>query len=157
MTERTVWTGKSSDLLGALDEMVGEKICKTKTWPATPRALSGRIRRAATFLRKVGIDITFDKQGRARTRMIHISAAPENAGAQPSAPSAPHANLHKPLNSKEEGADGMQTVADGGDVDADGRGEATFLDKALKSKGADGADGADAKSKPYSATWKTPL
>jgi hypothetical protein len=31
---------------------------KSKTWPDSPRALSGRLRRAATFLRKVGIEIT---------------------------------------------------------------------------------------------------
>ncbi len=44
-------------------------------WPATPRALSGRLRRAATFLRKVGVDISFDREGRARTRIIRISCA----------------------------------------------------------------------------------
>ena len=59
--------------------------------------------------------------------------------------------------SKDHDADGMQTVADGRDLDADGRGEATVRDNALKSKGADGADGADAKITPKSATWKTPL
>ena len=73
-TVRTVWTGIASDLLGALAEVVGERIAKSKTWPDSPRALSGRLRRAATFLRKIGIDIAFTKEGRARTRTITITA-----------------------------------------------------------------------------------
>ena len=72
-TVRTVWTGIASDLLGALAEVVGERVAKSKTWPDSPRALSGRLRRAATFLRKIGIDIAFTKEGRARTRTITIT------------------------------------------------------------------------------------
>ena len=41
MTERTVWTGTATDLLGALAESAGERVAKSRTWPATPRALSG--------------------------------------------------------------------------------------------------------------------
>ena len=91
MATQTEWTGTASDLLDALAEVAGERIAKSKTWPDSPRALAGRLRRAATFLRKVGIEIGFVREGRARTRTINIttSAAPENAGAQPSAPSAP--------------------------------------------------------------------
>lgn len=54
MTERTEWTGTASDLLGALEEVVGDRIAKSRNWPGGPRALSGRLRRAATFLRKIG-------------------------------------------------------------------------------------------------------
>ena len=61
MTTRTVWTGTASDLLGALAEVVGERVAKSKTWPDNARALSGRLRRAATFLRKIGIDIEFSR------------------------------------------------------------------------------------------------
>jgi hypothetical protein len=70
MTERTEWTGTASDLLGALGEVAGERIAKSKTWPDSPRALSGRLRRAATFLRKIGIEVSFEREGRARTRII---------------------------------------------------------------------------------------
>ena len=59
MTTRTEWTGTASELLGALAEMAGERVAKAKTWPESPRALAGRLRRAATFLRKIGIDIGF--------------------------------------------------------------------------------------------------
>ena len=95
METRTKWTGTATSLLGTLSDRAGDRVAKSKTWPASPRALSGRLRRTATFLRKVGIDIDHSKEGRARTRVIHIttargnSGAPDYRGAQPSAPSAP--------------------------------------------------------------------
>jgi hypothetical protein len=73
MATRTVWTGTASDLLGALAGVVGERIAKSKTWPDSPRALAGRLRRAATFLRKIGIEIGFVREGRVRTRTINIT------------------------------------------------------------------------------------
>ena len=100
MATRTEWTGTASDLLGALAEAAGERVAKSKTWPDSPRALAGRLRRAATFLRKIGIEIGFGREGRARTRTIHhhrhpSHAAPENTGARPSASSAPSASASK--------------------------------------------------------------
>src|SRR5215472_3967064 len=53
-----------------------------------PSALSPT---AATFLRKIGIEVTFVREGRARTRTIRLTIAEESGGAQPSAPSAPPA------------------------------------------------------------------
>jgi hypothetical protein len=105
MATRTVWTGTASDLLGALAEVVGERVAKSKTWPDGPRALAGRLRRAATFLRKIGIEIGFGREGRARTRTINMttiqpSAAPEKPGAQPSAPSAPKSKSNLPMASR---------------------------------------------------------
>jgi hypothetical protein len=90
-TERTVWTGSATDLLGALGEAVGERMAKSKAWPDSARALSGRLRRAATSLRKIGIEIAFEREGRARTRTITIAATlsyapPENGVERPSAP-----------------------------------------------------------------------
>jgi hypothetical protein len=100
MATRTVWTGTASDLLGALAEVVGERVAKSKTWPDGPRALAGRLRRAATFLRKIGIEIGFGREGRARTRTINITtiqtfSTPEKPGAEPSAPSASSAPMPK--------------------------------------------------------------
>ena len=94
MATRTVWTGTASDLLGALAEAAGERVAKSKTWPDSARVLAGRLRRAATFLRKIGIEIGFEREGRARTRTIRITAtpthaAPEYDGNPSSASSAP--------------------------------------------------------------------
>ena len=158
MTERTVWTGTASDLLGALGEAAGERIAKSKTWPDSPRALSGRLRRAATFLRKIGIEVAFDREGRARTRVIHITTAstdpaPESRGAQPSAPSA--SSAPRPKSSQDNGfaAPDPRTVAD----DADGRaGEpiGTVRANPLKSNGRTDADGADANCAAQSEPGK---
>jgi len=64
MATQSKWTGTASDLLDALAEVAGERIAKSKSWPDGPRALAGRLRRAATFLRKVGIEIGFVREGR---------------------------------------------------------------------------------------------
>jgi hypothetical protein len=43
-------------------------------WPKSPRALAGRLRRAQTFLRTLGIEIVFGREGRLGTRTIGITA-----------------------------------------------------------------------------------
>ena len=117
----------------------------------------GRLRRAATFLRKIGIDISFEREGRARTRTIVITttddAAPENDGTRPSAPSAPSASQAKLNANNRFTAAPLRTVAD----DADGRARgtnSTVRASPLKSNGGNGADGADANLPPQSAPEK---
>jgi hypothetical protein len=159
MATRTVWTGTASDLLGALAEVVGDRIAKSKSWPDSPRALAGRLRRAATFLRKVGIEIGFVREGRARTRTINIttiqpSAPPEKPGAQPSAPSAPSAPVPKSNPANGFAAQSLRTVAR--DADGSGNGNApTVRANPLKNNAATAADGADANPPPQSGPEKT--
>jgi len=43
-------------------------------WPKSPRALAGRLRRAQAFLRTLGIEIAFGREGRLGTRTIRITA-----------------------------------------------------------------------------------
>ena len=47
-------------------------------WPKNPRVLAGRLRRAQTFLRALGIEITFSREGRSGNRVIRMRATPEN-------------------------------------------------------------------------------
>jgi hypothetical protein len=76
MADRTRWTGQASDLLrGGADASVWTG---TAGWPTSPRALASRLRRAQTSLRTLGIEIAFSREGRAGTRIIRISASPEN-------------------------------------------------------------------------------
>lgn len=155
MVTRTEWTGTASDLLGALGEMAGERIAKSKSWPDSPRALAGRLRRAATFLRKVGIDIGFEREGRARTRMIHISATgqpatPEIRGAQSSAPSALSADPVKANSGNGFGAQGLRTVGNEADGSV-GEADATVRANPLKTNSKTDADGADEDHPPQSA------
>jgi hypothetical protein len=92
---RTVWTGTATELLVALTKLVSDRVARSKNWPDSPEALSNRVRRAATFLRKGGIDIAFNRLGRGRTRTITITntnTQPSATGKGPSAPSAPSAS-----------------------------------------------------------------
>ena len=66
MADRAQWTGSASDLLQAGTNRSG--------WPKSPRALAGRLRRAQTFLRTVGIEIAFGREGRFGTRTIRVTA-----------------------------------------------------------------------------------
>jgi hypothetical protein len=72
METRSEWTGTASKLLPILGGLVEEQELKGVMWPVTARALSGRLRRSAAFLRKVRIEITFAKKG---SRMIRISTS----------------------------------------------------------------------------------
>jgi hypothetical protein len=165
MTMRTEWTGTATELLGALGESPGERVAKSKSWPDSPRALAGRLRRAATFLRKIGIEIGFDREGRARTRVIRITTtpsqpAPEQVGVQPSAPSAPSAPMPKPNTPNAFAPPNLRTVANA--ADDSGRGPAPIVRKnPLKSNGGTSADGADAnlsvRSAPGNPRWETRL
>ena len=92
MEERTQWTGTATELLSALTEVAGERIAESKTWPASPGALSRRLSRAKTFLCQIGIDFDRGKQGQPRNRFIHItvrgnSRDPDYVRSQPSVPS----------------------------------------------------------------------
>ncbi len=90
MAERSSWTGSAADLLRAGASCSGGGISRDSTgWPKNPRALAGRLRRAQTFLRVLGIDITFSREGRAGSRIIRMRALSNI----PSAPSAPSATL----------------------------------------------------------------
>src|SRR5262249_12242003 len=70
MADRAQWRGSASDLL-----QVG---ANRSGWPKSPRALAGRLRRAQAFLRTLGIEIAFGRQGRFGTRTITITAIGEN-------------------------------------------------------------------------------
>jgi len=159
MATRTEWTGTASELLGAVAEIAGERVAKTKTWPDSPRALAGRLRRGATFLRKIGIDVGFEREGRARTRTIRITtagkpASPETRGAQPSASSAPPADRPKVSSGNAFAPPGLRTVATVTNGSAGERG-ATVRANLLKSNAEADADGADINRLPQSARENT--
>jgi hypothetical protein len=134
-------------------------VAKAKTWPDNPRALSGRLRRAATCLRKTGIEIVFKKEGRTRTRTISITRTPspvaaERPGKFASAPSASSGPTQKSNPANGFAEQSPRTVAQ--DADGSGNGNAsTVRDNPLENNVADGADGADANPRPQSGPEKT--
>jgi hypothetical protein len=88
MAERSTWTGSASDLLRAGADVAGADVLRRNiAWPRNPRALAGRLRRAQTFLRTLGIEISFSREGRAGTRVIRMSAHAKT-GSVPSSASA---------------------------------------------------------------------
>jgi hypothetical protein len=99
LAPQTKREGTSSELLDVLRNFVSEKVAKSKSWPGNGRTLAGRLRRAASFLRRVGIDVAFERD--MRTRRIVITAnthAPGTGGvgnfaSSPSLVSSPTAGL----------------------------------------------------------------
>jgi hypothetical protein len=73
MAGRRSWTGTASDLLRAAEAFTENP--PTMGWPRTPRALAGRLRRSQTFLRTIGIQIAFGREGHTENRMITITTA----------------------------------------------------------------------------------
>ena len=78
MAVRPQWSGTASDFLRAADQLQRNEVAiRRPDWPRNPRALAGRLRHAQTSLRAVGIDIAFQREGRAGSRVISMTAARE--------------------------------------------------------------------------------
>lgn len=79
VASRDRWSGTAGELLATITPEH-----PPRGWPATPRALSGALRRIALPLRAAGIEITYMIEGHDRRRTVYI----EQTGIRPSAPSA---------------------------------------------------------------------
>jgi hypothetical protein len=124
MATRDRWAGTASGLLGALAEHVDDATRRGKAWPATPRALSARLRRAATFLRKVGVTIEFLRQGHEKARLICIEGKSAGGGTEigdfASAPSASSETGHKTMKQHGLFANANADAKSTADANADG-------------------------------------
>jgi hypothetical protein len=79
MSDRITWVGTASDLLCTAAHLAGQhSVSRSAGWPKSPRALAGRLRRVQTFLRMLDIEVAFNREGRAGSRMIRLSADREN-------------------------------------------------------------------------------
>ena len=78
MADRTTWMGSASDLMRLYAQSARDDVSMGGAWTKNPRALAGRLRRAQTILRSLGIEITFSREGRTGTRMIKVSTKAEN-------------------------------------------------------------------------------
>jgi hypothetical protein len=92
MAKRTIWTGSASDLLVLCSQDAREGISSGSGWAKNPRAIAGRLRRAQTFLRNLGIEITFWREGRTGSRMIRVSTRTEDCVSSVSLISAARGN-----------------------------------------------------------------
>ena len=134
---RTFWTGNATELLATLNGMTTEVIQKSPEWPRKPRALSGQLRRIATFLRKTGIFITFGgrENDPGRKRLITITTIPDNTGNSPSTSSIPSETNEFPDIPADDARTQNQCVDD--------TSRATVQNVAFESSGLDGLDGMD--------------
>jgi hypothetical protein len=74
MEQHNRWEGTASELLTALSGIVSEQTSKSVEWPKNPRSLSSDLRRAAMPLRKIGIDVAFERDATAkRMRKITVT------------------------------------------------------------------------------------
>ena len=56
------WTGLQHKLLRVLGALQPESATRAKGWPSSPDALSNRLRRSMTFLRKAGVNVFFSRE-----------------------------------------------------------------------------------------------
>src|SRR5262249_49333357 len=95
MAQRTSWSGTASELLRVASYLIGDDTSKNGAdWPKNAGTPAGRLRRAQTFLRRLGIEISFTREGRAGTRTIIITSAVENCEMSVSAISSVSAYCH---------------------------------------------------------------
>ncbi len=73
MDGRSSVTGTATLLLEMLAAKAGENTKRDKTWPANARALSGRLKRLAPALRKVGVQVTNHRSTDGNARFITIT------------------------------------------------------------------------------------
>ena len=92
MARCSTWSGSASDLLQAGAAPHGLPPSNSG-WPNNPRALAGQLRRAQTFLRTLGIEIAFGREGRSGTRTIRIRSS---AGSAASSASSESSRTHAP-------------------------------------------------------------
>jgi hypothetical protein len=156
MADRETWSGTATDLLAELSRLTGEAMAKGKGLPQGPRALSGRLDRAATALRKIGIEFKRLKgRGKSPDRLIQITAkievpAAESVGQYPSEPSEPSAPETKINGHKHFEALDRRTVGAASD-DTTVSSPPTVRRNPMKMQEADGSDGSDASNPASSA------
>jgi hypothetical protein len=67
------WRGTASQLREVLRPLWEGESARSKDWPGSAQALTSRLRRAQTFLRAAGIEVSFERRGHAGTRIIEIT------------------------------------------------------------------------------------
>jgi len=78
MTNTDEWEGTSSELLPILSENTLDSTLHTRSWPKSARSLSSRLRRAATFLRGVGIEVEFSRESHSGRRLVAFRKSTES-------------------------------------------------------------------------------
>jgi hypothetical protein len=107
------WEGTCVELKQRLEE-IDEYASKSRSWPKTPRGMSSRLRRLVTYLREVGITITFHRKSHGR-RLLTIARTGSDltAPSDPTAPQGRHAQLGQQAETYNGGGGSASAVANG--------------------------------------------
>ena len=84
---RDGFTGSTAELLTNLNGIVSDGIRRSDRWPKTPSSLGNALRRMASNLRAVGIELGFSRADHRGRRMVSVNCGSINRKT-PSAPSA---------------------------------------------------------------------
>jgi len=161
MEIREEWEGTATDLLDRLAAIAGEAATRKKSWPGAANALSGRLRRAAPFLRKRSILVERRRSTDAHEgHIFFLSHARQSAGKdRPDRPSSFIPNKNKGLaddaNAKDRRSDRPSSSIDRPQTSrdnplknkesSDGNGRWTMMDDvSLSSTKGEGKDNLDA-------------
>lgn len=82
------WTGKATDLLKLLTEMVGESVLRRKDWPKSARTLSAALKAITPNLRAAGVGVSFRTSGGRWIDLIPLVPFPPYPDAEPTEESA---------------------------------------------------------------------
>ena len=97
MAERPEWTGTPTELFDALENLVPDRTKKSRAWPKATHVLSARLKRLATFLRAVGLEVIPGKSGNRSITIIKGSGkgaqSAQSAQAQESRTDSPDASV----------------------------------------------------------------
>jgi hypothetical protein len=100
MAKQTRWVGTATDLMASV--AAGQQFNgRVADWPKNPRALAGRLRRSQTFLRTLGVEITFQREGRDGNRIIRMTSCVNSPVSVPSASSVSSVTAEPLLNAAE--------------------------------------------------------
>jgi hypothetical protein len=103
---RGSWEDTATVLLDELVKLVSDKTAKSKEWPKGPRGLSGKLRRLAPSLRRVGFMVEFDRETQAtRSRLIRLGYRLGDFASEPSEPSS--------VDVRADGLDGLDAKSAG--------------------------------------------
>lgn len=74
--EQPRWEGSAAELLTQLNRIAPDDARKLKTWPKDARWMANRLRQVSPLLRAVNIEVSYERVGRERSRIIYLCQKP---------------------------------------------------------------------------------
>jgi hypothetical protein len=152
MENKQTWTGTASLLLDTLGLLITETQRRSKEWPSLPHHLTGRLRRIAPVLRKIGIEVTFNRDATTRDIVITRGEPEDEGGSASSVSSASLANNSNGVDMTltDQPASSSASFLGAGVAVDDVPGRASVMPNQLETQQNDAHDAHDARLPPLS-------